>query len=129
MTGLCYKTLPSNIGDAAFVALNMDNSTPYSVSLNYNELPLSKNSNNPSSCTEFDIWSKKSATASSFKYALPLTHCVTWTACSFKSPQLIVKMKITFDDRGYHIIAENCSTSNKIQTCRPCYHDKIDKLM
>ena len=71
MTGLYYKPLPTNIGDAAFLFLNRDNKTSYSVSLNYNELPLSNDQNNPLSCNQFDVWSKQSLKASSFKDTLP----------------------------------------------------------
>ena len=71
MTGLFYKPLPSKIGDAAFVFLNRDNSSSYSVSLDYNQLPLGKETSKPLICAEFDIWSKKSVQASSFKDTLP----------------------------------------------------------
>jgi len=72
MTGLYYKPLPTKIGQAAFVFLNRDNSTSYQVSLDYNQLPLSNDQNNPLKCTQFDIWSKQSVQeASSFKDTLP----------------------------------------------------------
>ena len=56
-TQLFYKPMPKNIGDAAILYLNKNLTLNYTVSLQFNQLPLSMvNNNNELQCDCIDIW-------------------------------------------------------------------------
>ena len=70
-TELLFKPLPLSVGNGAFVFLNRDNSTSYSVSLDFNQLPITSDHNSELICIAKDIWSREINKSSSFSAKLP----------------------------------------------------------
>ena len=69
-TQLFYKPLPINIGDGAFLFLNRNTTLNYSMSLEFNQLPLTNNHNDSLQCNALDIWSNKTFIATNFSATL-----------------------------------------------------------
>merc|ERR1712187_372835 len=73
-TELFYKPMPENIGDAAFLFLNRDETLNYKMSVPFNQLPLTENHKDPLQCTVFDIWRKTTVTGTQYNATLyPMT--------------------------------------------------------
>ena len=73
-TELFYKPMPNKMGDAAFLFLNRNQNINYSMSLSFNQLPLTDNHKDPLQCTVYDIWRKNTVTDTQFNATmLPMT--------------------------------------------------------
>eukprot|EP01084_Bolivina_argentea_P317453 550393_1 len=55
-TQLFYKPMPNNVGNAAFLYLNRNETFNYTITLQFNQLPFQDNHNNPLKCQYVDIW-------------------------------------------------------------------------
>ena len=55
-TQLFYKPMPKNIGDAAILYLNKNLTLNYTISLQFNDLPLTMDTTDQLQCECIDIW-------------------------------------------------------------------------
>ena len=75
-TQLFYKPMPKNIGDAAILYLNKNETLNYTVSLQFNQLPLTTDSTDALQCDCIDIWENKTYKATGLNnLILPTTSC------------------------------------------------------
>merc|ERR1712154_520410 len=73
-TELFYKPMPKNIGDAAFLCLNRNETLNFKMSVPFNQLPLTNNHNDPLQCTIYDIWRRTTAIGTQYNATLyPMT--------------------------------------------------------
>jgi len=75
---LWYKPLPSLVGNAAVLFLNTDDQTTFNFSLEFSDLPLTNNHNNPLFCDVFDIWKLKTQNQISFYNATILPQSIVF---------------------------------------------------